>query len=478
MKNIIFTTVCALVSATAYFYSVDFHTVWWLTWLAPIPLLLVIKRTNLLTTIVVCFTVGMSTCLSTIVGYSSTVIPFSSNIEPGIIAGMQFALLFTLTRYGLQRNHHWHAIFIFPIVASLIEWALSFSTLGTYQTFAYNQLFFLPVVQIASIGGYIAVTFTMSLFASTISYLLSHNDSTKQNKLTAGIVGLSIVALVLLFGVSRLAHEQQHPSDTITVGLVYHGYPITTLMQAKKATSIASKYASGIKKLAHQGAKIIMLPEESLTTNALNNKAVIDIFSRLSRDNHVQLIVGANQRLDHTYNSAWLFANTGELVGIYRKHHFVPGVELGMTAGKTLLSFHYNQYRFAIAICRDLDYVHPSADYGRQNVNVLFAPAWDFDVDAWVHGRMGVMRAVEYGFSLVRAARGGYLHAVSYTGRHVDSVFVANRDQQSIVINVPISHHSSVYANHPWLFPMTLLFLLVLLSAHSILASRGRVHRD
>lgn len=39
----------------------------------------------------------------------------------------------------------------------------------------------------------------------------------------------------------------------------------------------------------------------------------------------------------------------------------------------------------------------------------MLLPAWDFDVDAWQHSRVAVMRGIENGFSTVRPAANGNL---------------------------------------------------------------------
>src|SRR6266511_275352 len=81
----------------------------------------------------------------------------------------------------------------------------------------------------------------------------------------------------------------------------------------------------------------------------------------------------------------------------------------------THLSATVTQYRFsevqilASAICKDLDFTEPVLGYGRGEVSVLYAPAWDRQVDAFWHGHIAVMRAVEDGFSLMRSAGGGFL---------------------------------------------------------------------
>ena len=47
----------------------------------------------------------------------------------------------------------------------------------------------------------------------------------------------------------------------------------------------------------------------------------------------------------------------------------------------------------------------------------MLVPAWDFTLDRFEHGHIAVMRAVEDGFSLARAARGGFLTVSDDRGR-------------------------------------------------------------
>jgi apolipoprotein N-acyltransferase len=47
----------------------------------------------------------------------------------------------------------------------------------------------------------------------------------------------------------------------------------------------------------------------------------------------------------------------------------------------------------------------------------MIVPAWDFDVDAWFHSRMAVLRGVENGYSIIRSARNGVLTVSDGYGR-------------------------------------------------------------
>jgi apolipoprotein N-acyltransferase len=73
-----------------------------------------------------------------------------------------------------------------------------------------------------------------------------------------------------------------------------------------------------------------------------------------------------------------------------------------------LLSFPVNQCKAGVAICRDMDYTNPARSYGHANTNVLFVPAWDFEVDATVHAFGAITRGIENGYTIVRSARNGY----------------------------------------------------------------------
>jgi apolipoprotein N-acyltransferase len=54
------------------------------------------------------------------------------------------------------------------------------------------------------------------------------------------------------------------------------------------------------------------------------------------------------------------------------------------------------------------------AQYGIRSMGV---PAGDFGKDAWLHARMAIMRGVENGFAIVRAANDGLLTVRDAEGR-------------------------------------------------------------
>ena len=73
--------------------------------------------------------------------------------------------------------------------------------------------------------------------------------------------------------------------------------------------------------------------------------------------------------------------------------------------------------RWGLQICKDMDFPKLSREYAGEGANLLLVPAWDFVVDRWLHSRMAVLRAVENGFALARAARNRLLTLSDNRGR-------------------------------------------------------------
>jgi predicted amidohydrolase len=100
----------------------------------------------------------------------------------------------------------------------------------------------------------------------------------------------------------------------------------------------------------------------------------------------------------------------------YDKHHLLPGVEPEKPGDKRVL-LDQPSGRWGLQICKDMDFPELSREYAALGANLLLVPAWDFNLDRWLHARMAVLRAVENGFALARSARNGLLTLSDNRGR-------------------------------------------------------------
>jgi apolipoprotein N-acyltransferase len=93
-------------------------------------------------------------------------------------------------------------------------------------------------------------------------------------------------------------------------------------------------------------------------------------------------------------------------------------------------------------------------------------PAWDFAVDGWLHSRMAVLRGVEGGFAVARAARGGRLTLSDDRGRILAEADSAAAEVASVLAPVPPGAGGTLHARlgdaFAWLCCAVLAGLLAL----------------
>ena len=93
-----------------------------------------------------------------------------------------------------------------------------------------------------------------------------------------------------------------------------------------------------------------------------------------------------------------------------------------------------------------MDFPALSREYGRDGVGLLLVPAWDFDADGWLHGRMAFLRGVEAGFSIVRAPRHGLLSVSDSRGRVLAERSSGAAPFSTVVTQVPVRHEATLYS--------------------------------
>ncbi len=120
-----------------------------------------------------------------------------------------------------------------------------------------------------------------------------------------------------------------------------------------------------------------------------------------------------------------------------------------------------------------MDFPDLSRQYGEEAVGLMLVPAWDFKVDGWLHGRMGILRGVESGFSIARSPKEGILTLTDATGRVLAERQSDSAPFATLVANVPVRHLSTIYARFgDWFAWLNILLFAVLVIA-SLFRKRG-----
>ncbi|HEY2402464.1 MAG TPA: nitrilase-related carbon-nitrogen hydrolase, partial [Steroidobacteraceae bacterium] len=157
-------------------------------------------------------------------------------------------------------------------------------------------------------------------------------------------------------------------------------------------------------------------------------------------------IVAGELRVNGTlrYNRAQVYAPHSP-VASYDKEHLLPPFESDQTPGKEKLTLPRDGTKWGVAICKDMDFTSMSVEYATLGTGLMLIPAWDFNQDRTWHGDMAIMRGVEGGFSVARAAKNGYLMVSDSRGRVIARARSDSAPFATLIADVPVRHETTLF---------------------------------
>ncbi|HVW78550.1 MAG TPA: nitrilase-related carbon-nitrogen hydrolase [Alloacidobacterium sp.] len=474
---------CLGLSAMFFFFGTGLTPAWPFLWLAPIPVLWIVPRLSAGTGFLVA-AVAYAIGSFNVWHYLTAVIPVWLALINSIVPACIFGLAVLLFRSRILKGKLWQAACIVPIVWVVYEYLTSIISIhGTIGNVSYSQMNFLPVLQIASVTGIWGISFSVFLFAATVAALFGSGPQRQKQMLAAA----SVIYLLAVFGygIWRLAATPKD-SPTIKVGLIASDDSMNLVVPTTDAAAQEfDRFGAQMLSMASQGIQLFVLPEHSGPVTDATVAATDATFENLARRTHAFIAIGID-RISPTIsrNQERVYAPNGTLLATYDKHHLLPHWEDQFTpsTSRTALSVPYGAMcagpdakstpasvsalsgKWGLEICKDMDFPKLSRQYARDGVALMVVPAWDFSLDGWSHGRIGVMRAVEGGFSVARSAKKSILYATDDRGhvlaeRNTDFVPYA-----TVVTNVPVRHDKTLYSIcGDWFAWLNIALLLCLL---------------
>jgi apolipoprotein N-acyltransferase len=307
---------------------------------------------------------------------------------------------------------------------------------GSFGSLAYSQMSAPLMIQSASLLGMYSVTFVICLFANTVAMTL--HTSLRSGRLFA--LGFSVCALDIVFGFVRLSQPQPAAvtvSAMVDGGAMREAYRADTL---DSALSVSTAYASAIRAAADQGVQLAVTAEGGIASRQEWRTAILAPLATVARQTGVQIIAGVYER---TPPADLAFALQGDgTARIYSKRHLVPFLESELTSGHS--SGWLGKGR-AMEICKDMDFPRTILGDARYGIRLMGVPAGDFVKDAWLHARMAIMRGVENGFAIVRAADEGLLTASDAEGRIIAQKSAAALGMTVLIATLPLGPGPTLY---------------------------------
>ncbi len=355
-----------------------------------------------------------------------------------VAASLEFATVVVLTRLATERLPAWAATLSFPLLATATEFLLQIpSPHGTFGALGHALIDVLPLVQVASIGGVAAVSFVAALIPMTITLLL-YAPSRWRPVLA---VGASPILIVTLYGLWRLSIPYE---DRARIALAsIDALTFRAVEDPSQGSNVAAAYAELIQAFQEQQLEAVVLPErvfvDSPGSAASANALLQDAADRID----ARIVAGFDEVLDDGQH-----ANTARVFSpqaprhTYVKRRLIPGLESGLAPGHESLLIDDR----GVAICKDLDFAPMIREYGERGARLMFVPAWDFTLDGRMHARMAVMRGIENGFAIARAAAMGRLTASDAFGRIVSEAITSSRGPTMLVADVGLVSKKTIYS--------------------------------
>jgi apolipoprotein N-acyltransferase len=490
----------ALLSLGASLYALAFPPVnWtWAAWLALAPLFLVLREktpgaaflSGISFGILWClgvgywvfFTIDQFFSLSLLVNVPFVVINFA------LFSGLPTGMVALGINVLLRHRNPWLSAIGTPALWVSGEFLRANPWFGvSWGILGYTQYQHLTLIQIADVtsvygisfllalSGYAAAEIIHSYQLSAISYQLPRRKRTKvvvsreysvvrreeknlapsaqrpaprvwQSAIIA--VGLLVVSLIVTLGYgTRRLQQYALPPDVppLRVAMVQGGIPTEQRWQPAYYASTLLKYAA----VTSQGIgsvppDLVVWPEFAVSFY-LDQEGLLRLqLGQFAQMTNSALLLGAPRREDtdsgpRFFNSAYLFAPTGELVDVYDKIRLVPFAEYrpfsflptvldytteapsDFTSGQRATIFSLAKSTFGITICYEAAYPSLPRQLVRSGAQLLV----NISNDTWLgeaaaaveqHFAMAVLRAVENKRYLVRIATAGITSFVDPTG--------------------------------------------------------------
>lgn len=446
-------------SAAGWWFGSGLHPLWWLTWLAPLPVLWLAPRVRPGLAVLAAFAAyaigsfNLWSYLHTWIGLPLPVLVYAIGM-PGLMLAW-CALLF---RRLLLRGHPLAAAWAAPAMWVACEYVNNLlSPHGTFFNIGYTQMDALALIQIAAITGIWGIGFLVLLLPASLAALASPRNTQPGRIPIIAITALCIAATVA-YGCWRL---QAPAPATMRIGLASLQKPVDPSLNGADGQALEMRYAAAIDRLANMGARIVLIPETSFATT----DATIPAFAKLAQQRDLIVGAGIYYKGDPRgpRNMLTVSQPGARSPATYSKHHLLIGMDSSVPGNSyTMLG---DEPRIGLAICKDMDFHDIGQAYAARDAQLLLVPASDFTVDGWLHSRMAIMRGVESGFAIARAARSGRLTLSDDRGRVLAEASSEQHDA-ALVGDLPLRATHTLYSRWgDWFAWLDLALLVALLSA-------------
>ncbi len=398
-------------------------------------------------------------------GGESFAVPLITTFASHVAGAIVFATFVACATEATRRWSGVLAALVFPTFETAFYFTLAGqSPHGTWGSPAYSQVDFLPLLQTSSWIGMCGVMFIMSLLPSGLAVAWYRRRWNMEWEAPA-MLAVGVFGVAVLFGWIRLIRTPTTPSVRVAMVASDSLLPQSESTDVKDAADVVALYAKLVHQVADGRTQVVVMPEKIVGVTPSYELDVVNGFARIASMSHMWLVVGFNQ-IGRTpkRNIAVVFGPDGKIVASYSKHHPISDLESDYKAGSQPAIFDAPWGRTAVLISQDLDFPDTARQLAANDVRIVMAPASDWAGSELIHQRMAVVRGVESGFSIARAARGGMLSANDSRGRQIAALACARGGNTLATADLPLGTGKTLYSRtDDWFGHLCAMFTILLM---------------
>ncbi|KAF0132784.1 MAG: apolipoprotein N-acyltransferase [Candidatus Saganbacteria bacterium] len=421
----------AIISGILLALSYPLFNLYFLAWVALLPLLFAVENKNIYHS----FSLGWLTGFSMFIGQIwwfkvfHIIIPFILSAYLALYFGL-FCLLYNF----VKKKNNISELLIVPALWISIEYIRSIGIWGfPAGLLGYSQYLNLPMIQIASLTSVFGVSFLVVL-ANVAIYLLLKNIPMRRKILISSSVGMILIA-VLLFGLITV--NQQPSGQKLTVAAVQPN--------VKEKNYNVHKVLNDLEKLSLKAAQskpdLIIWPETIVRENLRMSPELAQRVYQIVKKTNAYLLLGNKDLVSgQHYNSAFLVSPQGQVIGQYNKvrpiifwenypiRYILPFLKNVEEKGRCDPGCDYTIFKipkakFATLICFEGIFPDLSRRFVNDGAQFLVNIANDgwsgSKAEHYQHASMDVFRAIENRVYYVRVGNTGVTEVISPVGRIV-----------------------------------------------------------
>ncbi|MBE0673684.1 MAG: hypothetical protein IH591_03395 [Bacteroidales bacterium] len=502
MNKITMTSILLLGAAGITLAGINWHN-GLAAWIGPTLLLYYTRNTQWINFIVFFPVVAVSGIISQTGNNLFNI--FSINLINGILFAVLTCISYFSDKLLYKRDRGFIFTLIFPATVVIVEYFVSLK-IGTWGVVAHTQYAFKPLTQLSALTGLYGISFMVTWFASVVNWIWERKDDTASVRLGAIIYSIVFVSILCFGLVTR--NFASNNNNSVKVSCIISETDVHKLaFDNKESFQIISQNGLGevpanifstnsiidslifrTRKASSSGAKIIVWNELALILTQAQKEDLILRLAEICDRSDIYLLFTyleykPSENLKPFYNSCCFLDTEGKIAWEYHKSFLHPYAEVPIiNEGGYIIPFIDTEYgRIGSAICADLDMPKLISQAGKESINLMLVPAYDWKGINPLHSQMACISGMQYGFAVIRPNGKGLSAIYDNNGKEISRSDTFKSNDKIIVAELPLDPKATLYsASGDILVYVCMSFLMItaVLRILNLLVARAKMKKS